>query len=405
MKNKNIVMIVQQSWDLEIGSNARNLALEFAKHNQVLYVNPPLDIKTVVKGWKEAKVRQRLKAIFSPTESLQQVAPNVWVYTPDCVCLSINWVRLRKVFDWLNYNNNVMFTESILKVAFRLGFVHFTLFNDSQMFLGLHLKKLIQPEKYIYYVRDYLISQNYFKKHGVRAEAALMKKADLVVANSAFLADYAGQSNPFSVDVGQGCELEAFDPAINYPVPAELAELPRPIIGYTGFLTAGRLDIPLLEKLAEARPNWSFVLVGPEDQAFRESSLHNCKNVHFTGTKPPAQLPAYLQHLDVCINPQLVNDMTIGNYPRKIDEYLGMGKPIVATHTRAMEMFRDYVYLAAHPDEYIPLLEKALIEDSDEKAIARTFFAQSHTWEASVKAIYDALDSLPASTPQTIYES
>jgi glycosyltransferase involved in cell wall biosynthesis len=405
MKNKNIVMVVQQSWDLEIGSNARNLAMEFAKHNQVLYVNPPLDVNTILKGWRNPKVRQRLKTVFQVKPALEQVEPNLWVYTPDCICLSINWVGSQKAFRWLNYNNNVMFAESILKIAFRLGFVHFTLFNDSQMFLGLNQKEFLQPEKYIYYVRDYLITQAYFKKHGTWAEAELMRKADLVVANSAYLADYAHGSNPQSFDIGQGCELDAFDPAIKHPIPAELANLPRPIIGYTGFLTAARLDIALLEKLADARPDWSFVLVGPEDQAFRESELHRRANVHFTGTKPPAQLPAYLQHLDVCINPQLVNELTIGNYPRKIDEYLGMGKPVVATHTRAMEMFSEYVYLAATPEAYVPLLEKALAEDNHAQSVARTAFAKGHTWEASAKAIYDALDSLPSETKATVYES
>jgi hypothetical protein len=37
---------------------------------------------------------------------------------------------------------------------------------------------------------------------------------------------------------------------------------------------------------------------------------------------------------------QLSNNLTIGNYPRKIDEYLAMGKPIVATSTKTMQMFK-----------------------------------------------------------------
>lgn len=397
--------MVQQSWDLEIGSNARNLAMEFAKHNRVLYVNPPLDAKTILKGWKNPKVRQRLKTVFQAKPALQQVEKNLWVYTPDCICLSINWIPSKKIFSWLNYINNVLFAGSVRKAAFQLGFTRFTLFNDSQMFLGLHQQKLMQPDKYIYYVRDYLITQAYFRKHGTWAEAELMQKSDLVVANSAYLADYARAHHPRSSNVGQGCELDAFDPSGKHPMPAELVGLPRPIIGYTGFLTSARLDISLLEHLADAKPDWSFVLVGPEDQAFRESALHQRTNVHFTGTKLPAQLPTYLQYLDVCINPQLVNELTVGNYPRKIDEYLGMGKPVVATQTRAMEMFQEHVYLAATPQEYVPLLEKALAEDNHAKATARTAFARGHTWEASAQAIYKALNAIQPEGKQTVYES
>lgn len=405
MEDRNIIMMVQQSWDLEIGSNARNLAIEFSKQYRVLYINPPLDIKTILKGWKDARVRERLKAVIKVAPSLVQIDTNLWVYTPDCIGLSINWLPAKFLFRWLNHYNSKMLAESVMKVAYRLNFRGFTLFNDSQMFLGLDQKELMQPEKYIYYVRDYLITQDYFKKHGTWCEAELMSKADIVVANSAYLADYARTSNPHSYDIGQGCELEAFDPAIIHPIPVELANLPRPIIGYTGFLTSSRLDIALLEQLADIKPDWSFVLVGPEDQAFRNSALHQKKNVHFTGTKSPALLPAYLQHLDVCINPQLVNELTIGNYPRKIDEYLGMGKPVVATHTRAMEMFQEYVYLAKNSQEYIYLLERAIAEDNHSKAMERSAFARSHTWEASTQAIYDVLGTLLPKKREPVHES
>ena len=48
MKQQNIIMLCQQSWDIDLGFNAKNLAKEFAKHNRVLFVNMPLDVNTVV---------------------------------------------------------------------------------------------------------------------------------------------------------------------------------------------------------------------------------------------------------------------------------------------------------------------------------------------------------------------
>ena len=91
------------------------------------------------------------------------------------------------------------------------------------------------------------------------------------------------------------------------------------------------------------------------------------------------------------MNPQLINNLTIGNYPRKIDEYLAMGKPIIATKTRAMEMFKDCVYLASTKQEYISLIEKALVENSKEPAEKRMNVAKSHTWTNNVDAIYNAI--------------
>jgi glycosyltransferase involved in cell wall biosynthesis len=66
----------------------------------------------------------------------------------------------------------------------------------------------------------------------------------------------------------------------------------------------------------------------------------------FLGAQDVNRLPEYIKAFDVCINPQLLNETTKRNYPRKIDEYLAMGKPVVATKTIAMGYFKDWVYLA-----------------------------------------------------------
>jgi glycosyltransferase involved in cell wall biosynthesis len=91
------------------------------------------------------------------------------------------------------------------------------------------------------------------------------------------------------------------------------------------------------------------------------------------------------------MNPQLLNDMTVGNYPLKVDEYLAMGKPVLATTTPTMEMFREYVYLGTNADDYINNAMTALQEREPGLAQQRRAFALSHTWENSVGAIYDAI--------------
>jgi teichuronic acid biosynthesis glycosyltransferase TuaH len=107
------------------------------------------------------------------------------------------------------------------------------------------------------------------------------------------------------------------------------------------------------------------------------------------GSKPEKDLPGYIHSFDVCINPQLLNQMTIGNYPRKVDEYLAAGKPVVATKTEAMEMFLPLVYLCETNEEYVKKISGALEEKNcsglEEE---RRAMASSHTWEASVRKIY-----------------
>ena len=47
MQGKDIVITGIQPWDIEIGSNCKNIALEFSKKNRVLYINAPLDRNTL----------------------------------------------------------------------------------------------------------------------------------------------------------------------------------------------------------------------------------------------------------------------------------------------------------------------------------------------------------------------
>jgi teichuronic acid biosynthesis glycosyltransferase TuaH len=391
VKGKNIVMVGQQGWDLGLGSNAHNIAAEFSIDNQVLYINPPLDLNTLIRNWHNPKIQYRLKVLLGLCPDVTEVSPNLKVFTPRTLCLSVNWIKQRRIFRFFTRLNNKLFARRIGTIAAREGFGKYMLFNDSLIYLGLDLKELLQPEKYIYYIRDYMIRTGYFRQHGTWAEAELIGKADAVVANSEFLAEYAAGINARSFYVGQGCDLSMFNAEACLAPPADLEAIPLPRIGYVGYITSERLDLNLLIKLAQAKPEWNFVMVGPEDTPFHTSVLHQLPNVYFLGSKTAAELPAYVQHFQVCLNPQIVNDITVGNYPRKIDEYLAMGKPVVATWTKTMKFFRHQVYLATSLAGYLELIEKALAEDNEALAAARIAFAKSHTWEASVRLINAAL--------------
>lgn len=397
IQGRDIIVIGIQAWDIEIGSNCKNIAAEFARNNRVLYVNPPLDRISMMKGKADPKIQKRIKIKNGSESDLAKTGPNLWNLHPKTMIESINWIGSHSVFKMLNKRNSRFFANDIQSAVSRLKFKNVILFNDSSMFLGLHLKEFLKPEVYAYYMRDYLVKVPYWRKHGVQIEPQLIKDADLIVNNSTLYAEYGSEYNPNSFMVGQGCDVSLFNDENNaIKIPDEFKKIPKPVIGYVGYLTCMRLDIELLEFLANQRKEWSIVLVGPEDDDFKRSALHNLSNVYFLGSKKGSELPAYVKGFDVAMNPQLVNDATIGNYPRKIDEYLAMGKPTLATSTKAMDMFKDHVYLGSTKENYIALIEKALSENSKELVQKRIEFAKSHTWENNVLAIYD---SIKKSTP------
>lgn len=133
---------------------------------------------------------------------------------------------------------------------------------------------------------------------------------------------------------------------------------------------------------------------------FSQHPIHRLPNVYFLGKKPVETLPAYINSYDVCINPQMVNDITNGNYPLKIDEYLAMGKPIVATSTHTMrDIFAAHTYLPANKDEYLQALDKALKEINDPiKKEERICFAETHSWGHSVQKIYNIIEQFQKKT-------
>ena len=394
IKGRDIIIVGIQPWDIEIGSNCKNIAAEFAKDNRVLYVNPPLDRVTRYKQREKEAVQKRIKILKGQLPDIEIIDDNLWNLYPKTPIESINWVGNHQLYKILNRRNSRLFSDDVKSAADRLGFKDVLLFNDSSMFLGLHLKTYLKPELYTYYVRDNLVKVPYWKKHGEQIEPKVIANADVVVNNSEYYVDYTAKYNQNSLMVGQGCDVSMFnDTQGNIPVPEEFKTINGPVIGYVGSLTTLRLDIDLIAYIAKQRQDWSIVLVGPEDENFRQSDLHQLKNVHFFGNKPADRLASYIKGFDVAINPQVVNEITIGNYPRKIDEYLAMGKPVVATKTKAMQMFEGFTYLAQTKEDYVSLIDTALIEHSATKAKQRIEFANKHTWTNSVKDIYKAMES------------
>lgn len=390
-----IIITGQQAWDVEIGSNCKNIALEFSKNHRVLYVNSPLDRISLLKNGDDPKIVKRKKVVYGKADGLEEVQKNLWVLYPDKMIESINWLP-EMLFDILNKRNNQLFAGAIARAAKRLGFSEYIHFNDNDMFRSFFLKELLKPRLSIYYSRDYMLAVDYWRKHGARLEPQLITKSDLCVANSTYLANYCAKYNPRSFYVGQGCDLDIFMDAGQSAEPADISTIARPRIGYVGALQSIRLDMELLEYIARQRPDWNIVLVGPEDNEFQQSTLHKLPNVIFTGSRNISDLPAYINAFDVCVNPQLLNEVTIGNYPRKIDEYLAVGKPVVATATDAMSVFADHVYLGKGKEDYVRLIELALTENSSARTEARRSFASSHTWENSVGEICNAISQAGA---------
>lgn len=391
---KDFIITSLQTWDIEIGSTIKNTALEISKQNRVLYINTPMDYSTRLKGNKQApSYIRRMSVIKGEASPLRQINKNMWVLDCPFTLLSVNFLPA-PLFNSFNRQNNRRIGRWIVQQAAQLGFKDYIHLIDTDIYRSRYLKEYIHPVLSIYYRRDYIIGEAYWRKHGTRLEPELAASADIVLANSSRFAAELLAYNPETYPIETGVNIELYDASRSYGIPTDIKGIPHPIIGYMGTVNSTRLDGDLLYEIIRQRPEYNFVFTGPEDNGFRQHRIHTLKNVHFLGQKKTSELPAYIATYDVCINPQIINDITDGNYPLKIDEYLAMGKPTVATSTHTMRnIFAAYTHLATNPQEWLSAIDHAITESDDKKlAQQRISFAETHSWGHSVKKIYRIIE-------------
>lgn len=221
------------------------------------------------------------------------------------------------------------------------------------------------------------------------AERRLLVNAGQVFIHSRALMSKKGHLNPNTCRIPNGVDLRAF--AGPGPVPADLAAVPAPRIGYAGFVK-DRLDWRLIRELSAARPQWSFVFVGADRIRDAENrrlfeELRARPNVHILGEKPTEELAMYPRHFDACIMPYVRDGYTRYIFPLKLHEYLATGRPVVGTPIDALAEYGHVVALAESADEWVRAIERAIGGDSPARAQARIATAARHDWNLLTRQI------------------
>jgi glycosyltransferase involved in cell wall biosynthesis len=224
-----------------------------------------------------------------------------------------------------------------------------------------------------------------------RALERIFARAALVFASSEELVQrYAHFGNVHWVPNGVDYDHFAAVEAGTVPIPADLARLPRPWLGYSGTLRA-QIDIDLLAAVARSRPQWSLVFIGDVSRGMGESAdyrnLQALPNVHMLGSKSLAELPAYLRHLDAGLLPYRLDGAARFCYPLKMHEYLAAGAPVVSTGLTAVEPFANVIRVAEGHQAWVGAIEAALADVGQASTDARRGVAQANSWDIRVDTI------------------
>ena len=223
-------------------------------------------------------------------------------------------------------------------------------------------------------------------------ERRLLARADLVLTGGQTLYEAKKHLHrnihamPSSVDVPHFAS--ARHGAVEAP---DQRGLPRPRLGFFGVLDE-RLDIPLLAGLADARPDWQLVMLGPVVK-IDPADLPRRDNIHYLGPKPYAELPRYIAGWDVALLLFARNEATRFISPTKTPEYLAAGRPVVSTSIR--DVVTPYgeqglVAIADTVPEMVEACDAALRDTRAGTQAKADAFLRGTSWDATWRRI-DAL--------------
>ncbi|BCM93160.1 putative teichuronic acid biosynthesis glycosyltransferase TuaH [Abditibacteriota bacterium] len=250
----------------------------------------------------------------------------------------------------------------------------------------------------VYDCMDELSAFKYAQPELVRRERELLADADLVFVGGRRLWAAKRRFNPNCHFFGCGVDVEHFGTARDHKKleAHDLALIPHPRLGYFGVIDE-RLDLELLEKLADFDPGWHIVMIGPLAK-IADSDLPRRPNIHYLGARDYARLPDYVRGFDVCLMPFARNEATEHINPTKALEYLATATPVVSTDVPdVVAGFRDVIGIAASQEEFVQKCHAAL-QNPDAEVIARGLgMAQANTWESVVAQLEAHLDSLVSS--------
>lgn len=373
-----VVCISDLFWD-EHWSSEQQIMSRLARRCRVLYVDRPVSILSFFTGTSDASVgRQWLRWLGG---GMREEGPNLTVLTPaPLLPLRYN--------PFVNRINSWIRRQSIKRALRKAGGdtpVLWIYAPDAGELVGT------LGEGYsIYYCADDWGAGSQWWNSGrdIRArEMELAAKVDLVVGTSTNIVKRWKETHRNTLLVTNGGDVDSFKVARNpnLEIPEDLKKIPAPRIGYVGFVDA-RFDTSLYTRLAQARPDWNFVIVGPlMEKQVNLAQLKRLPNVHFLGPRTRGELPSYLKGFDVCTIPYICNKLAESIFPLKLFEYLAAGRPVVSTGLPELAGYVNSLHVTHTPEEFENAIEKSLTDPLP--AVSESFLSQN-SWEAKADSLW-----------------
>lgn len=359
---KNLLCFSHLRWDF-VYQRPQHLLTRFSELTSVYYLEEP---------------------VFENTEtawlSYSQRLPNLWVCVP----------HLPHGLDKHHVNAHLRELLADLLVGKSVQDFIFWYYTPMALEFSAHL----HPRLTVYDCMDELSAFKFAPKELTELEGSLFDKANVVFTGGHSLYESKKKQHfnthffPSSIDKSHFVRARE-----SGQEPADQATIPGPKIGFYGVIDE-RFDTELIRGMAEARPDWHIVLIGPVVK-IDPAHLPQLPNIHYLGPKSYDELPGYLSGWEVALIPFLQNESTRFISPTKTPEYLAGGKPVVSTPIRdVVHPYGDegLVAIGKNSEDFVTAIDTLLATPACDIWLEEIdSFLDNCSWDLTVGAMTDAM--------------
>lgn len=349
-----------------------------SRDNRILWINAIANRMPTASSKDLSRIYKKLKSF---TEPIREVEPNIFVMNPLAIPAYGN-----KTVVSLNQKFLIRQVKSAMRKLGMKNVINMV-FNPAA---GMIAGRLGETEQIYYCVDEYTAFTGV--SSGLKEiEEDLFRKSDFVVVSAEKLLESKKQFNENTFLIRHGVDFYHFRKALGETtkIPDEIADLPRPIIGFHGLL-ADWVDFELIKKTAEHFRNGSVVLIGKItfDAEKKIKILDGIPNIHFLGRKPYAELPSYCKGFDVALNPFEISELTLAANPLKVREYLAAGLQVVSTDIPEVRILEDCSVGESHAD-FIAKIEEILQNPKPREEVSDAI--QFESWDSKVDELREIM--------------
>ena len=262
--------------------------------------------------------------------------------------------------------------------------------------MALAFSEHLEPAATIYDCMDELSAFKHAPPALRTNEAELLRRADLVFTGGQSLYEAKRSLHPHVSAFPSSVDAAHFQHArLPQREPSDQKDIAHPRLGFYGVIDE-RFDIDMLTMLADARPDWQIILLGPVVK-IEPSALPQRPNIHYLGAKTYEELPTYLSGWDVALLPFAHNDSTRFISPTKTLEYLAGGKPVVSTSIRDVVSpygTQGLVRIADTPDAFVAAIQEALDEEKETSLPKVDAFLAHTSWDITWDKMYQLIETV-----------